>query len=310
MSEIQREPLSGAYNAFEFQVVHARDGNSSDYTEGDAPVPPAPPIPPVPAACFVPPAPFVPCTNPMFINSGVNSVRYRATSTGEMVKAVNGTTVVPTVNPDRLGYAFYGLQHFFLPPGASHLKYLTLQGMDPLYPSYAANNGLWGSCAGAINAGGGSTFTCTTTLPSFDHIIDGNYRVWQILRGVVNTAAPLPPALVTTLIQASQDQAAFALLNPAQGGIAAPGLIINALADFVPTFNYPGGAQTQFFKLFRSHYAISGVDANDGTNAAFCAADQPPCVEEGGDMAGVGYWIISDQAYFATTGNEVLTHIE
>jgi hypothetical protein len=132
---------------------------------------------------------------------------------------------------------------------------------------------------------------------------------------VVNTAAPLPPPLVNVLIQASQDQAAFALKNPAMGGIAAPNVVINVLADFVPTFYYPGGAQTQFFNLFRSHYSISGVNANNGTGSpvtGYCAAGQVPpnCVEAGGDMAGVGYWIISDQAYFATVGGEVLTHIE
>jgi hypothetical protein len=312
MSEIQREPLSGAYNAFEFQVVHARDGNSSDFQE-QLNAAGLNPIPPAPAGCFVGGTPFAACTNPMFINSGVNSFRFRAISSSEMVKAVNGTTVVPTPNPDRLGYAFYGLQNFFIL--GSHLKYLTLQGMDPLYPLYAVNNGLWGVCGGAINAGGGSTFKCTTTLPSFDHIIDGNYRTWSILRAVVNTAAPLPPPLVNVLIQATQDQAAFALKNPAMGGIAAPNVVINVLADFVPTFFYPGGAQAQFFNLFRSHYSISGVQANNGTTSpvtGYCSPAQAPpnCFEAGGDMAGVGYWIISDQTYFNLTSSEVLTHIE
>jgi hypothetical protein len=246
----------------------------------------------------------------MFINSGVNSIRYRATSTSEMVKAVNGTTTVPTPNPDRLGYAFYGLGNFFIP--ASHLKYLTLQGIDPLYPPCSAH--AFGTCSGAINAGGGSNFKCTTTLPSFDGTINGNYRTWAILRAVVNTAAPLPPAQATTLIQATQDQAAFALLNPGQSGITAPNTVINAYADFVPTFYYPGGAQTQFFKFFRSHYAISGVDANNGTNPpnTFCALDQasPNCFEEGGDMAGAVYTILDDQIEFLLNGDEILGQIE
>jgi hypothetical protein len=305
MSEIQREPLSGTYNAFEFQVVHARDGNSSDYQEMNGPVS----IAPAPVLCFVPPAPFVPCTNPMFINSGSNSFRYRATSTAEMVQAVNGTTPFPTVNPDRLGYAFYGLQTFYIP--ASHLKYLKLQGLDPLYPMYSINNGLFGTCIGAINT---ASLKCTTTLPSFDRVIDGDYRVWSVLRAVVNTAPPFPPALVQTLIQSTQDHQAFALLNPGLSGIGAPNTLIQSFADFVPTFYYPGGGQVQFFKMFRSHYGISGVDANNGTNlpTTFCAADQvaPNCFEEGGDMAGVGYQIISDQIYFNITGSEVLTHIE
>jgi hypothetical protein len=249
----------------------------------------------------------------MFINSGRNSFRYRAIGTGEMIKAVNGTTTVATAQTDRLGYAFYSLGSFYIT--GSHLKYLQLQGVDGLYPSYAANNGAFGTCSGDINAGGGSTFKCTTTLPSFDHIRDGSYRVWSSLRAIVNTTAPLPPAAVNTLLQAAQDQAAFALNNPASSGISAPNTVITAIADFVPNFFYPGGVQTPYLGVFRSHYSISGVGANNGTGSpttGFCAADQAPpnCIEEGGDMAGVAFQIVTDQAFFNLTTSELLTQIE
>jgi len=306
MSQIQREPLSGTYNTFEFQIVHARDGNSGDTQEcasfcGST-------IAPTPAACFVGGTPFVACTNPMYINSGTNSQRYRAIGTGEMVKAVNGTTTVPTTNPDAMGYAFYSLGTFFI--SGSHLKYVTLQGVDGLYSNYDTS-GLFGTCAGSIPGG---TFQCTTKLPSFPHVQDGSYRVWSSLRAITNTSAPLPPALATTLFHAAQDQAAFALNNPASGGISCSACVISAIADFVPNFSYPGGVQTAFLKVFRSHYPISGVAANNGTNPpnTFCAADQasPNCFEEGGDMAGVPFYINTDVTYFNIFGGEWLTQIE
>lgn len=309
VSEVQREPLSGTYNTFEFQLVHARDGSAGDGTQeltgftGST-------IAPTPAQCFVGGSAFSACTNPMYINSGVNSIRYRAIGTGEMIKAVNGATTVATTNRDAMGYAFYSLGSFFTSAN-SVVKYLTLQGVDPLYSAYNTN-GLFGTCSGSI-AASPSTFKCTTVLPNFANIINGNYRVWSAYRWVVNTSAPLPPAAVTTLLQASQDQAAYALNNPTLGGITTANTAISAIADFVPANYYPSGVQTPFLKVFRSHYAISGIDGNNGTNgSSFCAADQtsPNCGEEGGDMAGVAFQIITDQAYNATTGSELLTQIE
>jgi len=307
MSEIQREPMSGTYNTFEFQLVHARDGNSSDSQEVNG----SGLIAPTPSGCFVGGSPFAACTNPMYINSNTNSKRYRAIGTGEMIKAVNGTTTVPTTDPDRMGYAFYSLGTFFI--SGSHLKYLTLQGVDALYPNYDTA-GLFGTCTGDINTAGGSNFQCTTKLPNFANVANGNYRVWSSVRAVVNTTAPLPPAAVTALLQGAQDQAAYALNNPALGGISCASCNISAVADFVPNFYYPAGVQTPFLKVFRSHYPISGVDANNGTlgPTVFCAADQasPNCVEEGGDMAGVAFQTVSDVNYHNTVGGEILTQIE
>jgi hypothetical protein len=302
LSEIQREPVSGTYNTFEFQLVHARAGGDGNYTQelngfsGNT-------IAPTPAQCFVGGAAFSACTNPMYINSGANSVRYRAIGTGEMVKAVNGTTTVPTTNPDRVGYAFYSLGSFFISP--DNLKYLTLEGLDPLYPAYNTN-GLFGTCSGSIGAG---TLKCTTPLPSFNNIQNGDYRVWSTLRAVTNSTSP---ALATTLLQATQDQAAYALENPTLSGISAANTVIKAIADFVPRYSYPSGVQTPFLTVFRSHYGISGVSANNGTNSAFCSSDQtsPNCGEEGGDMAGTAYPIVTDNAYYNITGSELLTEIE
>jgi hypothetical protein len=315
LSEIQREPVSGTYNTFEWQNVHARacgDGNYSqeDTLAGTYISPGAVP------GCWVGGSAaystLASCSNPLFLNSGANSVRYRAIGTSEMVKAVNGTTSFPTTDPDRVGYAFYSLGSFFI-AAPDNLKYVTLGGEDGLYPNYNTS-GLFGTCSGAITT---SNFKCTTVLPSFTNVQNGGYRVWSTLRAVLNTAAPLPPALATTLLEAIQDQAAYALENPSLCGISTANTAISAIADFVPANSYPGGVATPFLTVFRSHYGLgaAGVtpaDANDGTTTNFCAADQsgPPCYEEGGDMAGTAYPIVTDVSYFNVTSSELLTEIE
>ncbi len=304
LSVIQREPTSGTYNTFEFQIPHARDGNSGDTQEinggGMSPIVGNPPS----GACFTPPVAFpttLTCTNPMNLSSGLNSVRYRAIGTGEMVKAVNGGTAPATPpNPDRIGYTFYSLGTFFSAANAN-VRYLTLQGVDGLYNAYDTG-GAFGTCSGSINASGGSTFQCTTKLPSMNNVANGNYRVWSAYRWA--TAVPAP-TIVSSLLTAATDQAHYALANPASSGISCSSCVIKAIADFIPP---------QDLKVFRSHYPISGHDANNGTSgpSAFCAADQtaPHCIEEGGDMAGVAFQVITDVSYYNLTGSEWLTQIE
>lgn len=306
LSVVQREPVSGTYNTFEWQLVHARDGNSSDTQEENGAANVAIVGNPPSGNCPVPPAAFsapFTCTNPLVLSSGLNSVRYRAIGTGEMDKAVNGGTgVAAPPNPDKLGYAFYSLGTFFTAAN-SIVRYFTLQGVDGLYGNYDTA-GAFGTCTGNIPA---NTFQCTTKLPSFAHLIDGSYRVWSGYRWVA------PPNLPSTdiriqVLTAGTDQAHFALANPGAngGGISCSACNIKAIADFVPPQDLP---------VFRSHYPLNGIDANNGTTSpstGFCAADQvsPNCFEEGGDMAGVALFKIADIQYFNATGGEFLTNIE
>jgi hypothetical protein len=178
--------------------------------------------------------------------------------------------------------------------------------VDGLYGNYDTS-GLFGTCTGTIPGG---NFTCTTKLPSFAHLIDGSYRVWSNYRWV---APPNLPAgdIRMQVLTAGLDQAHFAITNPGNngGGItcssATPPCNIKAVADFVPPQDFP---------VFRSHYPLGSVAANNGTNPpnTFCASDQvsPNCFEEGGDMAGVAYFKITDVQLFNATGAEFLTNIE
>ena len=89
------------------------------------------------------------------------------------------------------------------------------------------------------------------------------------------------------------------------------------IPDFIP-YQYCANAACSSFtsglRVFRSHYNISGLPANNGTNgpSAFCNGGQvaPNCFESGGDMLGSQFLVLADQDYFALTGNEFLTWIE
>jgi hypothetical protein len=287
-----REPVSGTYNTFEFQGVHTRDGHGGDYTQeyGFGPGTPN---------CFTPPNPatFVPpvasgCANPADAvgaqGATYGGFRTRAIGTGEMVNAVSSAN-----NPNSIGYAFFGLGTF---GGKPNLKYMTLDGADPLYPNYSSTNGAFPACTGFFNAT--PAFSCTGPLPTYDNVKSGSYRIWSTVRAVIYASYtnPISGPSVPGLIQAGQDQAH-----------------VN-IPDFVPSVYCANAACSSLvdgFPAFRSHYGISGISANNG-GTGYCAPDQtaPNCIEEGGDMAGVPFIDIQEKDYFNLTGNSFVTWIE
>jgi len=291
---VEREPVSGTYNTFEWQLIHTRDHRSGDFSQEYN-------FGPTPAGCFVPPNPatFVPptvsCANPANVTGAGGATfggfRTRAIGTGEMVNAVNSAN-----NPNSMGYAFWGLGTF---GGKANVKYMTLNGVDPIYATYATNSGNFPNCTGAFNLG---TFACTGPLPTFDNVKNGNYRVWSIIRAVVyqSYTAPSSGPSVYQLIQAAQDQAH-----------------VN-IPDLVPSVycaNAACSSTVDGMPAFRTHYGVSGKQPNNGTGSpstGFCASDQvaPNCFEQGGDMAGKAFIDYQDQTYFALTGNEFFTWIE
>ncbi|GAC1686115.1 MAG: hypothetical protein PVS2B2_25100 [Candidatus Acidiferrum sp.] len=271
-----REPLSGTYNTFEWQAVRDRDGKNDNSQELN--------VDPTPAGCYVQPSPatyFPPattCGNPMNAPGPYGSPRTRVIGTGQMVSAINSAN-----NPDSIGYAFYGLGTF---GGKANVKYLTVDGVDPLYPTYAG--GSFPNCTGFFNAA--PAFSCIGTLPNYAGVTSGNYRIWSVLRAVVYSSY-VPPASgpsATGLITVAQDQAH-----------------VN-VPDFVP-FQYCGNATCSSFvsglPVFRSHYSVSGVAiAHNGNIAAL--------PEAGGDMGGAIFNLQSDRDYFNTSGNELVTYVQ
>jgi len=292
---VLREPVSGTYNTFEWQMVHTRDHHGGDFSQEYG-------FGPTPSGCFIPPStatyvpPTIACANPANVAGSMGSTyggfRTRAIGTGEMVSAVNSAN-----NPNSIGYAFWGLGTF---GGKTNIKYMQVDGADPLYPNYATNSGNFPNCTGFFNTT--PAFGCTGPLPTFDNVVNGGYRVWSIIRAVVYQSYTPPSSgpSVTQLVQAAQDQAH-----------------VN-IPDLVPAVycaNSSCSSVVDGLPVFRTHYPVSGKQANNGTTSAstgFCASDQtaPNCIEEGGDMAGKPFLDIQDQEYFSLTGNEFLTWVQ
>ena len=293
---VNREPTSGTYNTTEFQTVHDRDGNTAfsqetGYGPGSALST---------TGCFVVPSsptyadPGINCGNPERA-PGLANHRFRAIGTGEMVSAVNSAAN----GSNRLGYAFFSLGTF-VASKAGNTRYMTLDGVDPLYPAYT--NGVFPTCTGAFNLG---TFACPPgQAPTFDGLKAGNYRVWNIIRALrlancVGGPAPTcytPPATgpsVDALIAAGQDQSFSA-----------------AASDFVAFQHCTAGGggvcttSAPVLQIFRSHYALPPTvgNASNGNGA------EP--AENGGDMAGAIFSISSDVDAFNISGVQFLTWIQ
>jgi len=146
---ILREPLSGTYNTLEFDIVRSLEVNSSQENN------------------VTPPA-----DNPLNQTYASGGSRQRAIGTGEMVAEVGAT-------PDALGYAFWGFGNF---AGVlSTTKYVTVDGVDPIRPSYT--NGSFPSC---------SVPPCPGAV-TFPHLLDGTYPIWTFLRIV--TVSPMPTGI-------------------------------------------------------------------------------------------------------------------
>jgi hypothetical protein len=172
LNVILRDPLSGAFNVLEYCISRNVEINSTQEVGVN------------PAAAG---------GNPLDLTNAGGGWRKRALSSSEMV-----TEVGTTANGNVLGYTFWSTGNFSSVVGTT--RYLTVDGVDPLYPSYA----------------GGSFPTCTAPCPglvTFTNILNGSYPIWTTYRVV--TAAKVP-AGVTALIAAAQTQAA------------------NTVPDFVP----------------------------------------------------------------------------
>jgi hypothetical protein len=155
-----REPTSGTYTTTEFSIPRNIEINSTQ----ELGVNPA-------------------VNNPLNISYASGGTRQRVVGTGEMVSTVGATE-------DAMGYSFWSTTNFA--KVVSTTKYLTVDGVDPLFPIYT----------------GGTFPTCVAPCPGlvpFTGILDGGYPIWNVLR--VTTPVPTPIA-VQTLITQAQSQVA------------------------------------------------------------------------------------------------------
>ncbi|HUN61681.1 MAG TPA: hypothetical protein VMU53_06820 [Candidatus Sulfotelmatobacter sp.] len=325
---LQREPMSGTYTTFEWQVIRQRDGLNANSQETGIAGPSQTSI--YSSACFTASAtafPTVACSNPVSTCYGATcGLRTRVIGTGQMVSV--GNTASWTANasssatPSILGYAFWSLGSF---GGKANIKYLALHGSDALYPSYATGGGNGGygafpgvptgqgtsatvsvgsgQCGGYFNGNsttGATPFSCNGyNLPTFDGVTSGQYRAWSVLRGVYFGAKQTPsfsPLNVAGFIASAQDQASPSL-NP-------------RITDFYPVAvcaNSSCSSQTQLLNVFRSHYALPSWGVGSPNNGVVAAGG----AEVGGDVAGAIFNSqIEADFYQLFSGNSFLSWIQ
>jgi len=164
-----REPLSGTYNTMEFTnpeslakipFTNGRPSGSIGTSGGQE--------------LNVSATANNPLNEPAQGGSGpTGSGRIRAVGTGQLIGAVN------TDKTDALGYAFFSVGSFKSTPS---LRYLTVDGADPLQDNYT----------------GGSL---TSASVSFRNIVNGGYPLWSILRVVAPTN---PSAAISAILGSAQ----------------------------------------------------------------------------------------------------------
>jgi len=193
MDIITREPTSGTMNTTEFSLTRSVEVGLSQEL-GVNPT----------------------SDNPLNISLNDNAKRQRAIGTGEEVSEIGS-------NADAIGYAFFSFGN--VAGVLTTAKYLTVDGVDPLYASTSQNPN-----------GPNALPQCTAPCPgavTFYNVINGSYPIWNVLRVV--SANPVPTG-ITAMITAAQNQ-------------------VGNIPDFL-AFGQ--------LEVFRSHYTQSGVAPNNG----------------------------------------------
>jgi hypothetical protein len=255
-----REPLSGTYNTMEWNVPASQELAGELYFSPGFVNGQDTNINPADTSCTVKPC-TVESGNPLWhIYPNVDSLAHHATrgrcvGTGECVTAVNN-------NADGLGYAFWGFSTF---AGKANIKYLSVDGIEPLYAAASDNpNGI------------GIPPACSPSCPllSFPNIVNGTYPVWSYYRLMYDASD-------STSIAAAMVSYAQAASNPSTG----------IFTDLVPA---------PLMQVFRSHYgqAVRDNGIAFGPNNGFKAG----VPETGGDMGGAVLTIQSEQDFIADTG--------
>jgi hypothetical protein len=205
--------------------------------------------------------PGTPCTN--FGGSGLGS-RYRAISTSEEVGNPTKSPTGVALKADSIGYTFFSFGNISNLANNPNYGYVTLDGVDPIFNSYAggdpgqpatggAEQGELPACTPADNGTQGKGCLRTdvwTAGNSFPHLRDGSYRAWALLRALCDTAT-------AHCLVGSDSFGTEAIVRAAQDDIHNSTV---AVADFLPfsddgSFGPAGGFGDVSF--VRSHYAFS-----------------------------------------------------
>ena len=257
-----REPLSGTYNTMEFSIPNSLEIDGSTFNPGtvngqETGINTALTacVPTSSSSCN---AQNVESGNPLFHKTSNGGFRARAVGTGEMISSVNN--YVHTI-----GNAFWGFSSY---AGKTHIKYLTVDGVDPLYSGATANPngvGVFPSC----------TSTLCPTIP-FTNVINGSYPIWSKYR-LIWDPLTYNNNIATTIVTYAQHAS-----EPGASSI---------IYDMLPA---------TLMQTFHSHYAqvVRDSGAAYGPNNGFRAG----IPETGGDMGGAVLTIQSELDFINDTG--------
>lgn len=208
VTTLVREPLSGTYNTFEWSLIN----NSQFHDSQDA------------FNCTSTGGVFAnPMTlqsiNGQFANAGQQfAYRKRVIGTGEMVAQLQAATDTD----NRLGYFFWSAGNV---AGKTNVKYLTVNGIDPIENAYT--NGTLPGSGGPGDPGLGAV--------TFKALNSGDYPCWSALRIV--TRAPFLTAVnnlvsaLQTLNTTQSDMVTLANLKVWHSHYGLPAIGINSVAN-------------------------------------------------------------------------------
>jgi hypothetical protein len=337
---VQREPLSGTYNTFEFTAVRTLSGSaatavtehnatsttwfSNDDSGQELNNDPANNYGGAGCTSSGSTIPTARCGDPLdeptsACGSNGTGIKLRAIGTGEMVKATldleSGQSTSAVATPDGLGYAFWGYGNFAKAASGcgtnsgavtctSYLgHYLTVDGVDPLFtnPGDSTNpNGAYHLPQCYLSSGSPDC----VKIP-FTHIYDGSYPLWTILRAVTFSTVSGSSGQTTP-------QSVVAMIAEAEKFATGS----NNLDDFVPYFTNINSGDTQGdlnLGVFRSHYKqtnnpVNGFAACGGvfTGISLTAAAGGCTVDAGGDVGGSVFTVQSDVDFHTDFGSVII----
>jgi uncharacterized repeat protein (TIGR03803 family) len=224
VSALIPSPLSGSYNIFEHSITNSKELYRSLDLNNCAPD-------------------FVVIANPLTSTRNIGSntaYRYRVIGTNQMLSELQSTQ-------DSIGFELWSAENF---AGTSNLKYVSVDGIDPLFNTYSN---------GTIPQSGNGLLPNVT----LSHVADGSYPIWNEERLI---SSPSNAGVAATFAAYTQAQLSFG------AGATRP--------DFIPDSQ---------LNVFHMHFAPFGVTFN-ATNTAsdgpkVCGAGSAP--EDGGDVGGL-----------------------
>jgi hypothetical protein len=240
LSALIPSPLSGSYNIFEHSITNSKELYRSlefNNCNSDGGV----------------------LANPLTSSRNIGSntaYRHRVIGTNEMLSELQSTQ-------DSIGFELWSAENF---AGTTNLKYVSVDGVDPLFNTYSD---------GTIPQSGNGLLPNVT----LSHVVDGSYPIWNEERLI---SSPSSAGVAATFASYTQSQLSFG------AGATRP--------DFIPDPQ---------LNVFHIHFAPFGVTFN-ATNTAsdgpkVCGAGSNP--EDGGDVGGLVLGLQAGADFCVMNGN-------